>query len=118
MIFSSMCFLFFKNLNFHTITCFVNLVESRIGGNSSSGPATSVSKLLTKHSQIPPDATMYTNVANLEQTMLLQQKLFRQALTRQSSAAVTVRPHFTAPNLSQYHFVSSQEVKKIIFHLI
>lgn len=76
---------------------------------------------------------MYTNVANLQQTMLLQQQLFRQALTQQqqqshylslqkqqqeqqiSSSQQNLHtmhtcPQFTAPNLSQYHFVSSQEV--------
>lgn len=49
---------------------------------------------------------MYTNLANLQQTMLLQQKLFRQALMHSSST----NKHFTAPNLSQYQFVSSQQV--------
>lgn len=49
---------------------------------------------------------MYTNLANLQQTMLLQQKLFRQALMHSTSN----NKHFTAPNLSQYQFVSSQQV--------
>lgn len=51
---------------------------------------------------------MYTNLANLQQTMLLQQKLFRQALMHS-----TDNKHFTAPNLSQYQFVSSQQVSQI-----
>lgn len=53
-----------------------------------------------------PADTMYTNLANLQQTMLLQQKLFRQALMQS-----TDNKHFTAPNLSQYQFVSSQQVR-------
>ncbi|XP_055857882.1 slo-interacting protein 1 isoform X2 [Episyrphus balteatus] len=58
--------------------------------------------------------TMYTNVANLQQTMLLQQQLFRQALIHQRVPSHSVPcPQFTAPNLSQYHFVSSQEVSTV-----
>lgn len=58
---------------------------------------------------------MYTNMANLQQTMLLQQRLFRQALVRQTPAAAGVNTaqhhkHYTAPSLSQYQFVSSQQV--------
>lgn len=55
-----------------------------------------------------PTETMYTNKANLQQTMLLQQKLFRQALLQQNQP--TIRTRFTAPNLNQYYFVSGQEV--------
>lgn len=60
--------------------------------------------------------TMYTNVANLQQTMLLQQQLFRQALIQQRLPPTSNSlpcPQFTAPNLSQYHFVSSQEVSSV-----
>lgn len=55
--------------------------------------------------------TMYTNVANLQQTMLLQQQLFRQALHQQTND-VTCKPttSFTAPSLSQYQFVGCQQV--------
>ncbi|XP_012280813.1 PDZ domain-containing protein 4 [Orussus abietinus] len=64
-----------------------------------------------------PADTMYTNVANLQQTMLLQQQLFKQALNRRN---VTTREpgtrkskshgNFQAPNLTQYQFVGSQQV--------
>uniref|UniRef100_A0AAR5PF42 PDZ domain-containing protein n=1 Tax=Dendroctonus ponderosae TaxID=77166 RepID=A0AAR5PF42_DENPD len=55
--------------------------------------------------------TMYTNVANLQQTMMLQQQLFRQALVAQSSDTGTVKPttSFTSPSLSQYQFVSGSQ---------
>lgn len=74
---------------------------------------------------IPAADTMYTNMANLQQTMLLQQRLFLQALCQNSqmgspsSANPTERTamkdengkkHFTAPSLSQYRFVSGQQV--------
>uniref|UniRef100_A0A336LYS1 CSON008323 protein n=1 Tax=Culicoides sonorensis TaxID=179676 RepID=A0A336LYS1_CULSO len=52
-------------------------------------------------------STMYTNMANLHQTMLLQQKLFRQAMVQQNTMSNT--KHYTAPNLSQYQFVSGQQ---------
>ncbi|KAG4067623.1 hypothetical protein HA402_005395 [Bradysia odoriphaga] len=55
---------------------------------------------------IPAD-TMYTNFANLQQTMLLQQRLFRQALIRQNSSVSA--KNYTAPSLSQYQFVSGQQ---------
>lgn len=55
--------------------------------------------------------TMYTNVANLQQTMLLQQQLFRQALGQQNNdIACKPTTSFTAPSLSQYQFVSNQQV--------
>lgn len=76
-------------------------------------------KLQTLPAHIPAD-TMYTNVANLQQTMLLQQQLFRQALNRQGTSKeqrfeyrdVAMKPttSFTAPSLTQYRFVSSQQV--------
>ncbi|KAK5639082.1 hypothetical protein RI129_011574 [Pyrocoelia pectoralis] len=55
--------------------------------------------------------TMYTNVANLQQTILLQQQLFRQALGKQSNGT-TCKPttSFTTPSLSQYQFVNCQQV--------
>lgn len=55
--------------------------------------------------------TMYTNVANLQQTMLLQQQLFRQALE------VGMKPStsFTAPSLTQYQFVGGQRVRGVCF---
>lgn len=58
-----------------------------------------------------PADTMYTNVANLQQTMLLQQQLFRQALGHQSTEMV-MKPStsFTTPSLSQYQFVSGHKV--------
>ncbi|CAH1377673.1 E3 ubiquitin-protein ligase PDZRN3-like [Tenebrio molitor] len=54
--------------------------------------------------------TMYTNVANLQQTMLLQQQLFRQALV-QNTVDVASKPttSFTSPSLSQYQFVSGSQ---------
>lgn len=76
---------------------------------------------------MPAADTMYTNMANLQQTMLLQQRLFLQALCQNSqmtspsatgnSANVTTakddanKKHFTAPSLSQYRFVSGQQVR-------
>lgn len=66
--------------------------------------------------------TMYTNLANLQQTMLLQQRMFLQALCQQNSIVKTANPtnnganndaskkHFIAPSLSQYRFVSGQQV--------
>lgn len=54
--------------------------------------------------------TMYTNVANLQQTMLLQQQLLRQALGQNNSD--NTKGGFTLPSLNQYHFVSSQQVSK------
>lgn len=59
--------------------------------------------------------TMYTNVANLQQTMLLQQQLFRQALAQNPEMSNT-RPttSFTSPSLSQYQFVSGSQVKIIV----
>lgn len=78
---------------------------------------------------MPAADTMYTNMANLQQTMLLQQRLFLQALCQNSqmaspsSAANNANPdaakdenskkHFTAPSLSQYRFVSGQQVRFI-----
>ncbi|CAM6031974.1 unnamed protein product, partial [Sphagnum compactum] len=64
----------------------------------------------SNNNQIPMGATtMYTNMANLHQTMLLQQKLFRQAMGQQNT--MTNPKHYTAPNLSQYQFVSGQQVR-------
>lgn len=59
---------------------------------------------------------MYTNFANLQQTMLLQQRLFRQALIRQNSSVSA--KNYTAPSLSQYQFVSGQQVSKTIQYMI
>jgi len=57
--------------------------------------------------------TMYTNVANLQQTMLLQQQLFRQALVAQNPEMGNAKPtsSFTAPSLSQYQFFSGSLVR-------
>ncbi|XP_050480623.1 PDZ domain-containing RING finger protein 4 isoform X2 [Bombus huntii] len=83
----------------------------------------------TDPTNLPAD-TMYTNMANLQQTMLLQQQLFKQALdrrnstiggSRESSSVTAVaaggtakksRSHgnFQAPNLTRYQFVGSQQV--------
>lgn len=66
-------------------------------------------------STLPNAETMYTNMANLQQTMLLQQRLFRQAMAgRQQSVvpdphAISQTNKFTAPSLSQYQFVSGQQ---------
>ncbi|KYN02869.1 PDZ domain-containing protein 4 [Cyphomyrmex costatus] len=64
--------------------------------------------------------TMYTNVANLQQTMMLQQQLFKQALNRKNftskeiSTSSAKKPksygNFQAPNLTQYQFIGSQQV--------
>lgn len=73
---------------------------------------------------LPPGDTMYTNMANLQQTMLLQQRLFLQALCQNNTVrkptATTMgdttattdssKKHYTAPSLSQYRFVSGQQV--------
>lgn len=73
---------------------------------------------------LPQSDTMYTNMANLQQTMLLQQKLFLQALCQnntlqqspdsricqENTSSDTARKRFTAPSLSQYRFVSGQQV--------
>lgn len=73
---------------------------------------------------LPPGETMYTNMANLQQTMLLQQQLFLHALsqnntlcqsaiqTADQAEADATRRHFNAPSLSQYRFVSGQQVAK------
>ncbi|XP_031629472.1 slo-interacting protein 1 [Contarinia nasturtii] len=65
--------------------------------------------------------TMYTNLANLQQTMLLQQRMFLQALCQQNSIVKTAnqknndvqndpaKKNFIAPSLSQYRFVSGQQ---------
>ncbi|KOC59342.1 PDZ domain-containing protein 4 [Habropoda laboriosa] len=73
-----------------------------------------------------PADTMYTNMANLQQTMLLQQQLFKQALDRRNSTIAAPRKtggdgggtakksrshgNFQAPNLTRYQFVGSQQV--------
>jgi len=68
-----------------------------------------------------PADTMYTNVANLQQTMMLQQQLFKQALNRKNlttsketstGGAKKSKSHgnFQAPNLTQYQFIGSQQV--------
>nr|XP_033341888.1 PDZ domain-containing protein 4-like [Megalopta genalis] len=70
-----------------------------------------------------PADTMYTNMANLQQTMLLQQQLFKQALNRRNittaasprettATAKKSKSHgnFQAPNLTRYQFVGSQQV--------
>ncbi|XP_076619426.1 SLo interacting protein 1 isoform X1 [Colletes latitarsis] len=78
-----------------------------------------------------PADTMYTNMANLQQTMLLQQQLFKQALNRRNlttSTTATIAAasprettagtakkskshgNFQAPNLTRYQFVGSQQV--------
>lgn len=61
--------------------------------------------------------TMYTNVANLQQTMILQQQLFKQALSRRSISTKETstrksksQGNFQAPNLAQYQFIGSQQV--------
>ncbi|XP_066586090.1 E3 ubiquitin-protein ligase PDZRN3 isoform X2 [Prorops nasuta] len=77
-------------------------------------------KTLHHHRDRPenlPADTMYTNVENLHQTMLLQQQLFKQALNRKNvtTKEPTARKskshgNFQAPNLTQYQFVGSQQV--------
>ncbi|KYQ50692.1 PDZ domain-containing RING finger protein 4 [Trachymyrmex zeteki] len=64
--------------------------------------------------------TVYTNVANLQQTMMLQQQLFKQALNHKNFTSKEMftsgarKPksygNFQAPNLTQYQFVGSQQV--------
>ncbi|XP_017774042.1 PREDICTED: E3 ubiquitin-protein ligase PDZRN3 isoform X2 [Nicrophorus vespilloides] len=53
--------------------------------------------------------TMYTNAANLRQTILLQQQLFRQSLGQSNHETNRPTTSFTAPSLSQYQFISSQQ---------
>ena len=65
-----------------------------------------------------PADTMYTNVANLQQTIMIQQQLFKQALnrknytTRETGGTRKSKSHgnFQAPNLTKYQFVGSQQV--------
>lgn len=72
---------------------------------------------VTGSTTLPAD-TMYTNVANLQQTMMLQQQLFKQALnrknftTRDTVGTRKSKSHgnFQAPNLTQYQFIGSQQV--------
>jgi ligand of Numb protein X 3/4 len=56
--------------------------------------------------------TMYTNVANLHQTMQLQQQLFKQAMNKRKSSTGRSRGQigFQAPSLSQYQFVASHQI--------
>lgn len=98
-------------------TCQPNILTE----NNSSVQIQSKSPYLTSQ-------TMYTNVANLQQTMQLQQKLFRQALNSQllncrnslcdenkdSSNNFSPRKRYTAPNLSQYQFVGSRQVSIVL----
>ncbi|XP_070158430.1 PDZ domain-containing RING finger protein 4 isoform X1 [Polyergus mexicanus] len=76
---------------------------------------------LSMNANTLPADTMYTNVANLQQTMMLQQQLFKQALNRKNfttsketsaGGARKSKSHgnFQAPNLTQYQFVGSQQV--------
>lgn len=64
---------------------------------------------------LPNADTMYTNMANLQQTMLLQQRLFRQAMAGRQAASQELPGQsntaikFTAPSLSQYQFVSGSQ---------
>lgn len=72
---------------------------------------------------LPGSDTMYTNLQNLQQTMLLQQRMFLQALCQQNSIVKNTnqknndtqsdpnKKNFIAPSLSQYRFVSGQQVK-------
>lgn len=73
---------------------------------------------ITAPVQQPGAATMYTNFANLQQTMRLQQRLFRQALSSRQQQQVSPgnkcgfessNHHYRAPNLSKYQFVSSSQ---------
>ncbi|XP_076394492.1 SLo interacting protein 1 isoform X2 [Megachile rotundata] len=76
---------------------------------------------VTATATLPAD-TMYTNMANLQQTMLLQQQLFKRALDRRNSTVVALRDNggtakksrshgnFQAPNLTRYQFIGSQQV--------
>ncbi|KAF7993507.1 hypothetical protein HCN44_010102 [Aphidius gifuensis] len=65
-------------------------------------------------------SVMYTNVDNLEQTMMLQQQIFTQALNRKNITKDEIiddnndksKGKFRAPNLTQYHFIGSQQVRK------
>ncbi|KAK0168635.1 hypothetical protein PV327_002413 [Microctonus hyperodae] len=61
---------------------------------------------------------MYTNIDNLERTMILQQQIFTQAINRKNITNregrvknSTSRGKFRAPNLTQYHFIGSQQVR-------
>lgn len=67
---------------------------------------------LVREDEALPSNTMYTNAANLEQTMLLQQQLFKEALNRRNHNEKKTKSHgeFQAPNLAQYQFVGSQQV--------
>ncbi|XP_001602481.3 E3 ubiquitin-protein ligase PDZRN3 [Nasonia vitripennis] len=70
---------------------------------------------------VPAAETMYTNAANLQQTMRLQQQLFKQALSSRRKSGVVrdawyarrsraQTAAFQAPSLAQYRFVASHQV--------
>lgn len=76
----------------------------------------------------PGADTMYTNMANLQQTMLLQQRMFLQALCQQNTLGkstttttadtnTNTNKKFIAPSLSQYRFVSGQQVSKLLYKM-
>ncbi|XP_029043187.2 PDZ domain-containing protein 4 [Osmia bicornis bicornis] len=84
-------------------------------------PTNATTTATTTTTTLPAD-TMYTNMANLQQTMLLQQQLFKRALDRRNSTIVGIRDsggtakkskshgNFQAPNLTRYQFIGSQQV--------
>lgn len=72
------------------------------GGSKTNSPSSPTTRPMPTHML---SDTMYTNVANLEQTILLQQQLFRQALG-QSEAVGKPTTSCTTESLSQYQFVN------------
>ncbi len=65
-------------------------------------------------STLEASKTMYTNIVNLEQTILLQQNLYRQAMKKvqKEGDGTASAGIFVAPNLEQYKFVNGQQVSQ------
>ncbi|XP_034939235.1 E3 ubiquitin-protein ligase PDZRN3 isoform X2 [Chelonus insularis] len=60
---------------------------------------------------------MYTNADNLERTMNIQKQIFTQAINKKNVTNKEAKKNskskekFRAPNLTQYHFIGSQQVR-------
>lgn len=100
--------------------CKRHTTTSKTKKSKSSNKISSPSSPTTRPTTINPlhiiSDTMYTNVANLQQTMLLQQQLFRQALGQNFDITSKPTTSFTSPSLSQYQFVNTTQVT-IKYHL-
>ncbi|XP_011495818.1 PREDICTED: E3 ubiquitin-protein ligase PDZRN3 [Ceratosolen solmsi marchali] len=87
-------------------------ISSPQNPNSRRGSQLSQQQLQQPHSSVLAADTMYTNVANLHQTMRLQQQLFKQAMSKRKSGVGRSRGQisFQAPSLAQYQFVASHQM--------